>query len=156
MRKLLFCIAMSLMFAFTAFAQEDPVPTPVVSVEWNEKGDMLPIDTVPELTLVSYQVLPGEPGAHSYNFIVETAWPRQMKWECSMPESTVAVPVKMEIVLELSGLPSVNPAGRWWAKMKIWVALELNGVVGPASELSDKVYAIDWIDKKSGKPKRVE
>jgi len=153
--KLLLCMVMSLVLTFAAFAQEDPVATPVVSVEWNERGEIIPIDSVPELTVVSYQVISGEPGTHSYNFIVDTAWPKQMKWECSMPESTPTVPVKMEIILELSGLPSVNPPGRWWAKMKIQVALELNGVVGSASELSDKIYAIDWIDKKTGKPKRV-
>lgn len=156
MRRLLLCIVMLVVLTYTAFAQVDPAAVPVVAVEWNETGVIVPLAEVPELTLVSHQILQGEPGAHSYNFIVEDQWPRQMKWECSMPESTPAIPVKMELILELTGLPLVNPPGRWWVKMKIQIALELYGSMGPPSELSDLVYVIDWVDKKTGKPRRVE
>jgi len=142
-------------FVSMSAAQNDPVPTPSILVEWNEDGNIIPMANVPELTLVSSQVLPGAPGPHSYNFIVDTAFPKQMKWECSMPESTPTAPVKMEIILELAALPSVNPPGRWWAKLKVQVMLTLNGKTGDPSVLSDKVYCIDWVAKKTGKPKQI-
>jgi hypothetical protein len=156
MKKLLLCIVMSLSLAFAAFAQVDPVPTPSILVEWNEDGTMIPMANVPELTLVSSQILPGATGTHDYNFIVDTSFPKTMKWEADMPGSTPTAPEKMEIILELSALPSVNPPGRWWAKLKIQVALTLDGVTGPPSDISEKVYCIDWIGKKTGKPKRIE
>lgn len=155
-------LAMGLVFSFlvfvtfVAFAQDpgDPTPSPFITIEWNGDGNYLSIDSVPELTLVSYQVVPGAVApTHSYNFIVDTAWPRQMKWEAAMPESTVANPVKMEFILEMSGLPDVNPPGRWWTKMELQLALQLDALVGPPSEWSDVVYCIDWVQKKTGKPK---
>lgn len=159
MKRTILAIGLVLSFSvFIAFAMAqdpgDPVPLPSILVEWNGDGNMLAIDSVPELTLVSYQVVQAAAGSHSYNFIVDSTWPKQMKWECTMPESTPTNPVKLEMVLELTGLPSVNPSGRWWAKMRVQVVLALNGVTGPASEISDTLYCIDWVEKKTGKPKR--
>lgn len=168
MKRIILAMGLVLSFlvlvTFAAFAQDpgDPTPSPLITIEWNEDSTKrFNIDDIPELTVVSYQVVPGLVGEHDFNFIVDDAWPRQMKWEASMPGSTDAAPVKMAIFVEMSGLPTggsppVNPPGRWWAAMKLQLALELHGSVGTPSEWSDKVYCIDWVQKQTGKPKRSE
>jgi hypothetical protein len=120
---------------------------------------MVPIESVTGISLVSHQVLDEPVGNHNFVLITLDQWPREMTWEAELPESTVEAPKKIQFVLQVDGLPTTNPPRRWWAKLsvqlqlKIWEGTSYETFL--PSEPSNVVYVIDWVGKRTGKPKRI-
>lgn len=143
-------IAVLLMVLVSGAAGQEPVltcdPTQDVEIEWNGTGTWI------AATVISTAIVPGAPsGSHK-----RMGKLGQQSWTAVSPDSTEAVPTKIDMVIDVQALPA---GSRFFAPMRLRVRcrMRLEGEedkVGEWSEASDPVYVINLEALKPGKPRK--